>query len=289
MDNILRDHIGKICYVYIDDIIVSGKTLEEHLKNLRTILETLKKANFKIQPDKLEFLRTKVEFLGFIISEEGLKPNMKKVECIRNYPEPKNLKDLRAFLGLSGYYRRFVKDYAKIAKPLARVLRGEDGHRQIPKIQSKNFAIKLDARDTFKTLKDILTSNDVLAFPDFQKPFIPTTDASGKALGAVLSQHFYDGVRPIIFISRTLSRTGENYVANEKEMLAVVWALHSLKNFIYGAKLKIYTDHLPLKYALSPKNNNAKLKHWKSFLEEHDYEMFVQRCGRCIIPHAKKK
>lgn len=129
MDDILRDHLGKICYVYIDDIIIFGKTLDEHLKNLKIVLETLRKANFKIQPDKCEFLKTEVEFLGFIVSEGGLKPNMNKVECIRKYPEPKNLKDLRAFLGLSGYYRRFVKDYAKIAKPLTKLLRGEDGHR----------------------------------------------------------------------------------------------------------------------------------------------------------------
>lgn len=275
MDDILRDHLGKICHVYIDDIIIFGKTLEEHLENLRIILETLRKANFKIQPDKSEFLRTEVEFLGFIVSENGLKPNMKKVECIRNYPEPKNLKDLRAFLGLSGYYRRFVKDYAKIAKPLTKLLRGEDGHRQIPKNQSKNFPISFDdeAKHAFKILREILSSNDVLAYPDFTLPFILTTDASDKALGAVLSQKFHDGERPITFISRTLSQTEENYATNEKEMLAVVWALHTLRNFIYGAKLKIFTDHLPLTFTLSPKNNNAKLKRWKSFLEEHDYEM----------------
>ena len=288
MDDILRDHLGKICHVYIDDIIIFGKTLEEHLKNLTTILQTLRKANFKIQPDKSEFLRTEVEFLGFIISEEGLKPNMKKVECIRKYPQPKNLKDLRAFLGLSGYYRRFVKDYAKIAKPLTKLLRGEDGHRQISKNQSKNTSIELDeqALNSFNILKEILSSNDILAFPDFEKPFILTTDASDKALGAVLSQQFHDGERPITFISRTLSRTEENYATNEKEMLGVVWALHNLRNFIYGAKLKIYTDHLPLTFTLSPKNNNAKLKRWKSFLEEHDYEMFYKPGKSNVVADA---
>lgn len=288
MDDILREHIGKICHVYIDDIIIFGKTFEEHLENLKTILETLQNANFKIQPDKSEFLRTEVEFLGFIVSETGLKPNMKKVECIQKYPEPKNLKELRAFLGLSGYYRRFVKDYAKIAKPLTKLLRGEDGHRQISKNQSKNFQIQLndEAKESFQTLKEILSSNDVLAFPDFQKPFILTTDASDKALGAVLSQQFFDGERPITFISRTLSRTEENYATNEKEMLAVVWALQSLRNFIYGAKLNIFTDHLPLTFTLSPKNNNAKLKRWKSFLEEHDYQMFYKPGKSNVVADA---
>ena len=171
MDDILREHIGKICHVYIDDIIVFGKTLEEHLSNLEKVLETLRKANFKIQPDKSEFLRTEVEFLGFIVSKDGLKPNLKKVEAIHKYPEPTNVKELRAFLGLSGYYRRFVKDYAKMAKPLTKLLRGEEGHCKIQKNQSKNFPIKMDeeAREAFKMLKEILSSEDVLAYPNFKK------------------------------------------------------------------------------------------------------------------------
>lgn len=202
-------------------------------------------------------------------------PIQKKIECIQKYPEPTNLRELRAFLGLSGYYRRFVKNYAETAKPLTKLLRGEDGHRQVSKNQSKNFPIKFDddARTAFQTLKDILSSDDVLAFPNFDLPFILTTDASDKALGAVLSQQFNDGERPITFISRTLSRTEENYATNEKEMLGVVWSLSTLRNFLYGAKIKIYTDHLPLTFTLSPKNNNAKLKRWKAYIEEHDYEM----------------
>ena len=127
MDDVLREHIGKICHVYIDDIIVFGKTFDEHLKNLEIVLNTLREANFKIQPDKSEFLRTEVEFLGFIVSEYGLKPNEKKIESILKYPEPQTIRELRSFLGLSGYYRRFVKNYAALAKPLTKLLRGEDG------------------------------------------------------------------------------------------------------------------------------------------------------------------
>lgn len=113
----------------------------------------------------------------------------------------------------------------------------------------------------------------MLAFPNFEKPFLLTTDASNKAIGAVLSQKFYDGERPITFISKTLSSTEENYATNEKEMLAIVWALHTLRNFIYGHKIIIHTDHQPLTFTISPKNNNAKLKRWKAFIEEHDHEI----------------
>lgn len=288
MDDVLREHNGKICHVYIDDIIIFGESFEEHMKNLETILDTLKKANFRIQPDKSEFLKNEVEFLGFIVSNNGLKPNTKKVEAIQNYPQPTNLKELRMFLGLSGYYRRFIKDYAKLAKPLTILLRGEDGHRQISKFQSKNFKISLneDAISAFETLKNILSSEDVLIFPDFSKPFIVTTDASDKALGAVLSQNTPDGERPITFISKSLSKTEENYATNEKELLAIVWALNSFRNFIYGAKVSIYTDHMPLTFAISPKNVNAKLKRWKAYIEEHNYEMFYKKGKANVVADA---
>lgn len=275
MDDVLHEHIGKICYVYIDDIIIFGETLEKQLNNLEMVLETLRRANFKIQPDKSEWLKSEVEFLGFIVSRNGLQPNLKKVESIRKYPEPSNLKELRAFLGLSGYYRRFIRNYANIAKPLTKYLKGENGHRQILKNESKNVKIVLDndGKKSFKLLKELLSSEDVLAFPDFSKPFILTTDASNLAIGAVLSQNFHDGERPITFISKTLSDTEKNYATNEKEMLAIVWALQNLRNFIYGHKVIIYTDHQPLTFTISPKNNNAKLKRWKAFIEEHDHEI----------------
>lgn len=288
MDDVLREHIGKICHVYIDDIIIFGKTLEEHIQNIETIFTTLRKANFRIQPDKSEFLKTEVEFLGFIVSQNGLKPNQKKIEAIQKYPQPTNLKQLRMFLGLSGYYRRFIRDYAKLAKPLTNLLRGEDGHRRISKNESKNFKINLDddAVQAFNTIRNILSSEDVLIFPDFSKPFILTTDASDKALGAVLSQITPDGERPISFISKSLSRPEENYATNEKELLAIVWALNSFRNFIYGAKITIYTDHMPLTFAISPKNVNAKLKRWKAYIEEHDYEMFYKKGKSNVVADA---
>lgn len=138
IDDVLREHIGKICYVYIDDVIVFGRTLEEHLKNLAIICKALNDAGLKIQLDKSEFLHQEVEFLGYIISSEGIKPNQKKIETINLYPEPKTLKELRGFLGMMGYYRRFVKDFAKIAKPLTNLLRGESKPLSNKKISLNN-------------------------------------------------------------------------------------------------------------------------------------------------------
>lgn len=271
LDDVLREHIGKRCEIYIDDIIVYGENEDEFFDNLRKVLETLEVANLKLQADKCEFFKDEVEFLGFIVSKDGVKANPKKVEAIVNFPVPKTLKDLRSFLGMSGYYRRFIRDYAKIAKPLTLLLRGEDGLVSKNISKTKPIHMSDEAIKAFNNLKNCLISNDViLMYPDFEKEFELTTDASNHAIGAVLSQDN----KPITFLSRTLSNTEENYATNEKEMLAIIWALGSLRNYLYGSrKVKIFTDHQPLTYALSNKNTNCKMKRWKAILEEYNYEL----------------
>ena len=271
LDDILRDHIGRRCYVYIDDIIIFSKDEDSHFEDLDAIFETLNGANMKVQLDKCEFFKEEVEFLGFIVSHNGIKANPKKVQAIVEFPYPNNVKELRSFLGLSGYYRRFIKGYANIAKPLTKLLRGDGG--MISRTESCKRKIEMDdeAKHAVDNLKNALISQEViLSYPDFQKEFQLTTDASNVAIGAVLSQDD----RPISFISRTLTESEEIYAANEKEMLAIIWALTHLRNYLYGsAKVIIYTDHQPLTYALSSKNNNAKMKRWKAILEEYNYEM----------------
>ena len=271
IDDVLREYIGKICYVYIDDVIVFGKTLEEAVYNLELVLNALNKAGLKVQLDKSEFLKKEIEFLGYIIANDGIKPNFKKTEAISKYPEPRCIKELRSFLGMMSYYRRFVKDFAKISKPLTNLLRGERNPAS-----NKKIKLNIEEQQCFEKLKKILTSSDILIYPDYTKPFVLTTDASDYAIGAVLSQGEIGKDKPIHFASRTLSRTEEKYSVPEKEMLAIFWALQTFRNYLYGAKFKILTDHQPLTFALSPKNTNAKLKRWKAYLEEHDYEILYK-------------
>lgn len=271
LDDILREHVGVRCYVYIDDIIIFGKTESQHFENLEIIFKTLENANLKVQIDKCDFLKNEVEFLGFIVSKSGIKTNPLKVKSISEFPIPKTLRDLRSFLGLSGYYRRFICDYAKIAKPLTALLRGKDGRTS--KSQSKLKKITFDecALEAFDKLRNTLISNEVmLTYPNFEKEFHLTTDASDYAIGAVLSQEN----RPITFLSRSLNKTEESYATNEKEMLAIIWALSSLRNFLYGSKkVIIQTDHQPLTHSLSNKNTNAKMRRWKAILEEYNHEL----------------
>lgn len=284
LDDILREFIGRCCYVYIDDIIIFSKSENEHFEHIGNIFKTLEEANMKVQLDKCNFFKKEVEFLGYIITPLGIKTNPEKVRAIENFPQPQNLKELRSFLGMSGYYRRFIKDYSKLAKPLTSLLRGEGG--RTPKSKSAKLRICLDeeAKESFRKIKNSLTSEDIiLAYPDYSKDFELVTDASNFAIGAVLSQ----SGRPISFISRTLNKAEEHYAANEKEMLAIIWALNSLRNYLYGsARVKIFTDHQPLTYALSNKNNNSKMKRWKSILEEYNYELFYKPGRTNVVADA---
>jgi len=214
IDDVLREHIGKICYIYIDDIIVFSKDYESHWRNLRAVFEKLGKAKLQVNLEKTQFLRT----------ADGIRADEKKVRAIKEMPPPTNLKELKSFLGMTSYYRKFICDYAKVAKPLTNLTRGE--HAQVQASQSKNISISLDVEGekAFDDLKTILASSEVLAFTDFRKPFHLTTDASNYAIGAVLSQIDNGKDRPIAYISRSLNKTEENYAVNEKEMLAIVWA-----------------------------------------------------------------
>ena len=177
-----------------------------------------------------------------------------------------------------------MKDYAKIAKPLTQILRGEEGRLSKNKSALKQIQLNDDAIEAFEKLKNTLVSRDViLAYPDYDMELQLTTDASEFAIGAVLSENN----KPIAFISRTLSKTKEHYATNEKEMLAIIWALNSLRNYLYGsAKVKIYTDHQPLTGALSNKNNNSKMKRWKAALEEYNYELFYKPGKANVVAEA---
>ena len=262
MDNVLREHIGVRCFVYMDDIIVFSTSLQEHLTNLSKILETLEKYNLKVQLDKSEFLQKEVAFLGHVVTPEGVKPNPSKISVIKEWPLPSNEKDLRGFLGILGYYRKFIRDFAKIAKPLTNALR-----KDASITHSKEFV------EAFEKCKSILSSNDILQYPDFSKKFVLTTDASNYAIGAVLSQGPIGSDKPIAFASRTLNKSEEKYSAIEKELLAVVWACKYFRPYLYGTEFTLYTDHKPLTYGLNLKNTNHRLVHWQLALNEFKFEI----------------
>lgn len=274
IDDVLREQIGKSCYVYVDDVIIFSETEEDHVKHIEWVLERLYGANMRISREKSHFFRESVEYLGFFVSRNGIRTSPEKVKAILNYETPSTLFNVRSFLGLASYYRCFIKDFASIAKPLTDILKGENG--KISASQSKRVKINFNEEQmqTFRKLKEILASEEVmLLYPDFKKPFDLTTDASSLGLGAVLSQ----GGRPITMISRTLKDKEQNYATNERELLAIVWALQKLRNFLYGVRyLNIYTDHQPLTFSVSDRNPNAKIKRWAAFVDEHNAKIIYK-------------
>jgi len=259
MNTILKDYINKICVVYLDDVLIFSTSLEEHLQSIKKIFDTLRKWNLKVQFDKCNFLSRETEYLGHILTPEGVKPNPKKIETIKNLNLPGTQKQIKSFLGITGYYRKFVKDYAKVAQPLTKYLKK---------------GMKVNTNDpsyiqAFEKLKRIITESPVLKYPDYKKKFQLVTDASDFAIGAVLQQDEH----PICFASRTLNEHERNYSTTEKELLAIFWSVNYFRPYIYGAKFDLLTDHQPLKWLFvktKGKDANQRLQRWVLRLAEYN-------------------
>lgn len=283
VNDILSEYIGKFAYVYIDDVLIFSKSLKEHMQHISIVFKALNEANMKMSNEKSHFFRSEIEFLGHIIKHNKISVDPEKIATIRDYSQPKTLKQLRSFLGLASYYRKFIKDFAKITKPLTLHLRGENGLVKANKSSSVMINLDQDAINAFNKVKLLLQEQVELYQPDFTKPFDLTTDASNIAIGAVLSQDKH----PITFISRTLSSTEQNYATNEKELLAIVWSLQKLRNYLYGVtNLTIYTDHQPLTFSLSEKNPNTKMKRWMNFIAEYGAEIRYKPGHQNVVADA---
>lgn len=266
MDNILRGIQNERCLVYLDDIIIFSVSLQEHITNLRHVFQRLRESNFKLQLDKSEFLRKEVNYLGHVITPEGIKPNPDKISAIIKFPIPKTSKQLKGFLGLLGYYRKFIKNFAKITKPLTKCLK-----------KNENIIHNEEFVNCFNMCKNLLTNDPILQYPDFQKTFNLTTDASNVAIGAVLSQGPIGKDLPIAYYSRTLSDSEQNYSTIEKELLGIVSAVKYFRPYLFGKKFNIITDHKPLQYLFSLKEPNSKLVRWRLKLEEYDYNIYYKK------------
>lgn len=269
MDNILRGIQNEICFVYLDDIIIFSTSLQEHLERLRQVFERIRGANLKIQLDKSEFLRKEVQYLGHVITPDGIKPNPNKISAIENFPIPATKKQLKGFLGLIGYYRKFISNFAKITKPLTFCLKKDNEINT----KDENYV------KCFNLCKTLLTNEPLLQYPDFEKEFVLTTDASNHAIGAVLSQGPIGSDKPIAYASRTLNEHEINYSTIEKELLAIVFGTKYFRPYIFGRKFTIVTDHRPLQWLFSLKEPNSKLVRWRLKLEEFDYKI-IFKVGR---------
>ncbi len=263
MDMVLTGLKWANCLVYLDDIIVVGRTFTQHLQNLISVFEQLRAAGLKLQPKKCRICTQKVEFLGHIVSPDGISTDPKKVAQVAEWPIPANKKEVQQFLGLVNYYRRFIADFSKIAKPL---------HRLTEK--TSEFDWNSNCQASFEQLRHKLVTAPILAFPDLDRPFILDTDASDKGIGGVLSQKDDDGnERVVAYASKSLSRAEQHYCVTRKELLAVVKFIHHFRPYLLGKRFTLRTDYGSLAWLGKFREPTGQLARWLEQLQEFDFEI----------------
>ena len=264
MDTVLQGLPKVICY--LDDILVTGSTEEEHLENVEKVLQRLKQYNIRARRAKCAFLCDSVEYLGHHIDATGLHTTTSKVEAISQAPQPRNVQELRSFLGLLHYYGKFLPSLATLLHPLNTLLK--TGHK---------WAWTQECTQAFEAAKKLLVTAPVLAHYDPSLPMKMAGDASAYGIGAVISHVFPDGrERPIAFASRTLTATERNYSQIEKEALSLVYGIRKFHQYLYGRSFVLVTDHKPLTTVLGPKNGipplaAARLQRWALLLSAYSY------------------
>ena len=262
MDKIIGPEMDPYCFSYLDDIIVLGENFEDHLKNLENVFHRLRAANLKVNPDKCQFGRRSLKYLGHLVTSRGICTDPDKVTSIKELTAPNNVRSLRRFLGIASWYRRFVPGFSQIAAPLNQLLK-------------KNIRWKWasEQEEAFLQLKECLTKAPVLACPDFNKPFVLQTDASDKGLGVALIQNDHDGDHVIAYASRSLTSSEKKYSVTEKECLAIVWGIEKMRPYLEGYHFTVLTDHQSLRWLHSLKSPSGRLARWSIFLQQYDFEI----------------
>jgi transposase InsO family protein len=260
METVLAGLQWTTCLVYIDDIIIFGKTEKELIDRMDEVFYRLKQAGLKVKPKKCRLFARKVEFLGHVISEAGIAMMPEKVAAIKDWPTPETVSELRSFLGTASYYRRFVRDFATIAAPL---------HKLTEKYKTWQWTNEQET--AFKALKDAISTAPVLKFPVKGAPYILDTDASNYGIGAVLSQ-MVDGKEMVLgYASRTLSKQEQGYCVTRREMLAVVNYCKHFRPYLFGQPFTIRTDHSSLQWLLSFKEPEGQKVRWLEQLSQYNY------------------
>ena len=273
MQDILGDLNMKIYLIYLDDLIIFSDSFEQHLERLDIVLTKLQEANLKLAPEKCCFYRSSVNFLGHVVSGKGIETDPSKIDKVQNWPTPSNPDELRSFLAFAGYYRRFIRDYSKISKPLSELIPPTS-----PKKGAKSKSLLWNwtekEQEVFDYIKELLSSPPILAYPDFSLPFELHTDASCKALGAVLYQE-QDGLKRVIaYASRALSKSEQKYSAFKLEFLALKWAItEKFSDYLAASHFTVLTDNNPLTYVLTSAKLDATGQRWASALGQYQFDI----------------
>ncbi|KAG1941393.1 interleukin-1 receptor accessory protein-like 1-A [Pimephales promelas] len=268
MERVLKDIPRTRCVVYLDDLLVHARDFDQAVHNLREVLTAIRSAGLRLNPAKCNLLTRQTQFLGHVVSESGVATDPTKVAAVRDWPPPTNITELRSFLGLASYYRRFVRDFATIASPLHQLTN-----------KGRRFGWSEDCAVAFRQLKAALIDAPVLAYPDPNQPFLVDTDASNVGVGAVLSQRGENGERVVAYYSCSLSRPERNYCVTRRELLAVVLAVRHFRPYLLGTRFTLRTDHASLTWMLNFRQPEGQVARWLEILQEYDFEV-QHRPGR---------
>ncbi|KAK9049844.1 hypothetical protein SSX86_031187 [Deinandra increscens subsp. villosa] len=258
MNRVCKPMLDKSVIVFIDDILIYSRSEAEHAKHLREILERLRVEKLYAKFSKCAFWLREVQFLGHVIGSEGIKVDPAKVEAVTLWEAPKTPTEVRSFLGLAGYYRRFIQDFSKIALPLTKLTKKET-----------KFVWGTEQEEAFRSLKQKLTQAPVLTLPEGNEDMVVYSDASQIGLGCVLMQRG----KVIAYASRQLKVHEQNYPTHDLELAAVVFALKIWRHYLYGAKCTIFTDHKSLKYFFDQKDLNMRQRRWLETIKDYDCEI----------------
>lgn len=275
MAQVLGHDLEPYVYVYLDDIIITSETFEEHIRLLKCVALRLTTANLTINLAKSKFCQKNIKYLGYVLSEEGLSTDVAKIKPILDYPVPRTVKEVRRVLGLAGFYQKFIKNFSEITTPITNLL----------KKGRKKFEWTPEADSALQKLKEALVSTPVLANPDFAKPFIIETDSSDLAVGSVLVQVQEGERRCIAYYSKKLSHTQKKYSATERECLAVLLSIENFRHFIEGTRFIVQTDAISLTFlrTMSIESKSPRISRWALKLSKYDVEYQYQR-GSHNIP-----
>ena len=264
MGHILRGLEYRFAFIYIDDIIIFPKSVEEHLVHLEEVFRRLRHANVKLNPKKCSFVKQRVEYLGYIATPEGISPNPDKVRVVQEFPTPTNLKELRSFLGLANYYRRFVRGFSNIANPLNALTK-----KNVP------FVWTVACAEAFDKLKRALVSAPILAYPNFREPFLLFVDASSTGIGFTLAQ-IQNGKEVVIaYNGRGLNQAEQNYSTTEREALALVEGIKKFQPYLHNHKFIVVTDHSSVRWLMNVKDASGRLARWALLLQQYDFNIVL--------------
>ena len=262
MNKIFKDVLGDFVLVYLDDILIFSRSVEEHWGHLRVALQRLREAKLYGRLHKCDFLKDKVEYLGFDVSAQGMQPSRSKVAAILDWPVPESVRDVRSFLGTVSFYRRFVRGFSAMAFPLTELTK-----------EKKPWQWTEEEQQSFDQLKVAITTSPVLIFPDFKKQFVLTTDASLVSVGGILQQDHGLGLQPIAYGSKKLNTAEVRYSAYERELLGIIWAIGQWRPYLQGQRFIVQTDHSALKFLPDQPAVHRRVWKWISILQGYDVDI----------------